>query len=75
MRHMAVGLNQDTSLTGMILSSMVGSWIHLKGRVNIVSCIVILAQRDNIIMTITIYIGEVRSSTARGIQKSKAFYI
>ena len=65
MGHMAVGLNHDIGLTGMAQSKIIGSWIHLKGGVMTVDSILVLVQRDNVIITATIHIGEVRRSTCQ----------
>ena len=75
MRHTAVGLNQDIGLTWMIQLNMVGSWTNMARGVITVGSILVLVQRDNIVITVTIYIGGVRSITFTGVQERKSPYI
>jgi len=69
--HMVAGLNQDKGLIGMTSSEMVGSWIHVIGGVMTAGSILVLVQRDNIIITTTIHIGGVRSNTYQGSSRKK----
>ena len=63
MGYMATRLNQDACLIGMIQSKMVGSLTHLTIGVMTVGSILVMVQRDNIFITVTIRIRGVRSST------------
>lgn len=65
MGHMAAGLNLDTSLIEMEQSEMVDFQIHMTGGVTIVRSILVMVQRDNIVIAFTICIGGVRSSTCQ----------
>jgi len=71
MGHVAAGLNQDTGFTGMKNSEMVCFWIHLIGRVMTMGSIIILVQRYNITITVTIHIGGVRINTCHRSSRKK----
>jgi len=70
MGHMVAGFMVGTSQTRMMQSKLVGSWIHLKGGVMTVGSILVMVQRDCIVITFIIYIG-VRSSTFQRNSRNK----
>ena len=72
MGHMEAGLNRDTRLTWMTQSEMVNTCILLIGRVMIVGSILVMVERDIIVITATIHIGGVRSNTCEKFSRKKS---
>ena len=60
MGHMVVGLDQDTSWTKRIQSEVVDGWIQLTRGVVLIGYILVLVQRDIVVIATIILIGGVR---------------
>lgn len=76
MGHMVVGLDQDAGWTKMIQSKVVDGWVHLTGEVVLMGSILVLVQRDIIVITTIVLIRGVRSSVfQRSSRKSTLLHL
>jgi len=65
MGHMVAGLMVGIGQAGMIWSKVAGGWIHLTGEVVVMGSILVLLQRDNMVIIVIILIGAMEISSCQ----------
>lgn len=62
MEHMVVGLMEDTCWIRMTQLKVVDGWIHLTREIVLMGSILVLVQKDKMVITTIIIIGGMRAN-------------